>query len=291
MQDPQQAVHLVATAIGYGALVMLWAGLTLGIVLRDGWAVERIRPATLAALHQTATACGLTLVIVHALTQLAVPDGPTRTVDLVIPFLHHTHPIGVGLGLLALDMMIALGGSVLLRRRLGYHKWRVLHRAGYLAFALLIGHVVVVGAARRSIVLLAVVAALGIATITVGLFTAGWVSRLPDRVGDLLSAERRRRKVSIQVDATRCVHFGFCQHEAPDLFEVREDGRLGHSPTARIDQVDAAIRAARACPTRAIVLSRRAVRVVLGEPPEGVDTPPSDNHADTGDGSAAHAGA
>ena len=145
------------------------------------------------------------------------------------------------------------------------------------------------------------VATVGVVTIAVGLTTAGWVSRLPDRLADLLSADRRRRKVSIQVDTTRCVHFGFCQHEAPDLFEVRDDGRLVHAPTARTEQVDAAIRAARACPTRAILLSRRAVRVVLGEPPEGVDDPSGAGASDAGtagtsagsasDGGAAHAGA
>jgi hypothetical protein len=54
--------------------------------------------------------------------------------------------------------------------------------------------------------------------------------------------------------------------------------------------VDAAIRAARACPTRAIVLSRKAVRVVLGEPPEGVDDPPRAGHA-AADGGGAHAAA
>ena len=274
MRDQQQAVHLVATAVGFVSLALLWLGLVLGVVLRDGWALERIRPATLASVHQTVAACGLTLAITHALTQLAVPGGSTRFVDVLIPFTHRNHPLGAGVGVLGLELMIAIAASVLLRHKMGYHRWRIIHRFGYLAFALLLGHVFAEGLGRRPIWVLGPILALGVVTVAFGLGTAGWVSRLPRRIGDLLKIGRRGQQVTINVDATRCVHFGFCQHEAPELFEVRDDGRLEHAPTADADQVDAVIRAARACPTRAILLSRQAVRVVLADPPEEFGDPP-----------------
>lgn len=272
MRDSQQAVHLVATAVGFTSLTLLWLGLVLGIVLRDGRALDRIRPSTLAAVHQTVNACGLALVAVHGLTEIVLPGGGTDLVNALIPFTHRSHPVGVGLGVLGAELMIALALSVLLRHRIGYHRWRVVHRFGYLAFALVCAHVVTVGFDRRPVWLLSLLATIAVLTIGLGLATAGWVSRLPQRIAEILATRRRGERVAIHVDATRCVHFGFCQHEAPELFEVREDGRLEHAPSASVDQLDAAIRAARACPTRAILLSRQAVRVVLAEPPaEPVD--------------------
>jgi ferredoxin/DMSO/TMAO reductase YedYZ heme-binding membrane subunit len=283
MRDQQQAVLLVASAVGFASLTLLWLGLVLGVVLRDGWALERIRPATLAAVHQTVTACGLTLAVTHALTQLAIPDGPTRLIDELIPFVDRRSPFGVGMGVLGIYLLIAVASSVLLRRRLGYHRWRVIHRVGYLGFAVILCHVVTVDPGRQSMWLLAPLVLLGAVTIVVGLGTAGWVTRLPLRISDLLKIGRRKQRVTIHVDATRCVHFGFCQHEAPDVFQVRDDGRLEHSPMADGDTVDAVIRAARACPTRAILLSRHAGRVVLADPPEEMADPPGDGDTKSGD--------
>ncbi|MBT8226460.1 MAG: hypothetical protein HKP61_03590 [Dactylosporangium sp.] len=275
MQDPQHGVYLVVTAVGFSALAMLWLGLVAGLVLRDGRAIDRIRPATLASLHRTAVSCGLTLAVVHALGQLAVPSSEVRVIDLLIPFLHERTQFGVGLGVVGLDLMFMVAGSVALRRFAGYTRWRFVHRLGYLAFALLLGHVCAVGAGTYHVAVIGPIVVIGAGTIALGLATAGWVSRLPHRVRDLLAEGRWGRRVAVHVDATRCVHFGFCQHEAPDLFELRDDGRLDHASTARANQIDAAIRAARACPTRAILLSRRAGRVVFANPGQDEDEVPS----------------
>jgi sulfoxide reductase heme-binding subunit YedZ len=64
--------------------------------------------------------------------------------------------------------------------------------------------------------------------------------------------------VAVAVDAGRCVRFGFCEREAPDLFRLRDDGRLAFRATVPPGLVDAAVRAAESCPARAIALTRAA---------------------------------
>lgn len=284
-----QGVELIASGVGYASLALMWFGLVLGLILRDGRALDHMRPVTLAAMHQSVTACGFSLAVVHALSQLAVPGGPTDLLDVLVPFTHQVHPVGVGFGVIVLELVIAIGVVTALRDRLGYHRWRMLHRFGYLAFSLLALHVVIAGD-HRSWWLRGAILIVAAVTVGYGLWTAGWISRLPYLVAALFAApSRRARRVSIHVDNTRCTRFGFCQHEAPELFELRASGRLKYSATAMAEEVDAAIRAARSCPTRAIVLSRQAVRVVVAEPPsedsaEGEDETGQDPQSQPGGG-------
>ena len=59
----------------------------------------------------------------------------------------------------------------------------------------------------------------------------------------------------IEVDLSRCTGLGMCEAEAPDLFEVQDDGSLkvlNDHPGA--DQLAAAQAAVDACPTEALSL-------------------------------------
>jgi ferredoxin len=59
------------------------------------------------------------------------------------------------------------------------------------------------------------------------------------------------------------VRFGFCEHEAPEIFQLRGDGRLTYRPGVPASQLQQVIQAARVCPARAIVLSRAATTMVM----------------------------
>jgi ferredoxin len=61
--------------------------------------------------------------------------------------------------------------------------------------------------------------------------------------------------VGISVNNARCHLYGFCQAEAPDLFQLTEDDRLRYIGQVSDDHVEAARAAARVCPMRAISLS------------------------------------
>ena len=58
---------------------------------------------------------------------------------------------------------------------------------------------------------------------------------------------------SVQVDRSLCASTGTCEMIAPDLFEISDDGDLiVLADPVPDDQVDAARKAARECPTRAL---------------------------------------
>lgn len=59
----------------------------------------------------------------------------------------------------------------------------------------------------------------------------------------------------IVVDYAKCTGLGMCEAEAPDLFEVQDDGSLkvlNENPSA--DQLAAAQAAVESCPTEALTL-------------------------------------
>jgi sulfoxide reductase heme-binding subunit YedZ len=89
--------------------------------------------------------------------------------------------------------------------------------------------------------------------------------------GEKVAASRARTKsVTVNVDPSHCVRFGFCEHEAPEVFQLRNDGRLTYKAQVPQDQVEAVIQAAQVCPARAIKLSRIPTTVVMsssGAPP------------------------
>jgi ferredoxin len=61
---------------------------------------------------------------------------------------------------------------------------------------------------------------------------------------------------TVNVDPVRCARFGFCEHEAPDVFQIRREGRLTYRSQVSGEQIDSVIRALEVCPARAITLGK-----------------------------------
>src|SRR5262245_53097652 len=102
MPTGRHSVDIVAATVGFIALILLWSSVMWGALLRVGWRFSNVRHQTLYGVHQTLSLVGLTLGIVHALAQLAVPGGPVNLVDEVLPFSNGSDPFGTGLGVISL---------------------------------------------------------------------------------------------------------------------------------------------------------------------------------------------
>src|SRR5438477_25503 len=111
-----------------------------------------------------------------------------------------------------------------------------------------------------------VAAGVGFVSLVLLWLTVGWVSllvlrlatttraaSLPKRVAERLAGRLRGRQVLVNVDPGKCVRFGFCEHEAPEVFQLRGDGRLTYRPAVPAAQIEQVIAASRVCLARAIV--------------------------------------
>ncbi|HEY7102182.1 MAG TPA: ferredoxin [Mycobacteriales bacterium] len=270
LRTAQDSVHLIAATIGFVSYAALWAGTLWGTVLRSGWATSRLRHQTVHSVHMHVILLGLTLGIVHGIVQMAAPYGKVRAIDVVVPFIDRADPIGVGLGVAALELMIATALSVLVQRRIGYARWRALHSLGYLSFTMVAAHLLISGSELYPAPVRTAIAASWAVVILAGISTVTHIARLPRAIFDRLSPRHRAEEVTVAVDPGKCGSFGFCEQEAPAIFTLRSDQRLAYRSVVPSDQAEAAMRAAVVCPARAIKLGRLPATVVVSQP--GADT-------------------
>jgi ferredoxin/DMSO/TMAO reductase YedYZ heme-binding membrane subunit len=266
-----QSVHLVAMTAGFLAYFLLWVTVMWGMMLGRGWATTRFKRSQLYATHMTIALIAMTLGWGHAFTQLANPVGAVDLIDEFIPFANGRDPIGVGAGVLATEIMTALLVSMPLQRLLGYGRWRALHSLAYASFTLMAGHVLLSGSDVDPLFVKIPVLALWLSTVVLWLGVSDWALKHRRAIIDRAGNRLRGQTAEVGVDPGRCARFGFCEQEAPAIFELRTDGRLGYRLTVPPDEIAAVARAVKVCPARAITLNRAGSRVYLPGN-ESVDT-------------------
>jgi sulfoxide reductase heme-binding subunit YedZ len=266
VRTASETAHIVAASVGFLSFFLLWLTVMWGITLRSGWALTTIRHHTLYGTHMTLSLFGLALGIVHAAAQMATGGGPVGLIDEFVPFTNDTDPIGVGFGTIALEIFVALPLSVLFQKKLGYHRWRGMHALAYVAFTLVTAHLLISGSEVSPFPpVSAAVAGAWVITVLMWIASAVGANKVPKVMGgEKVAASRARTKsVTVNVDPSHCVRFGFCEHEAPEVFQLRNDGRLTYKAQVPQDEVERVIQAAQVCPARAIKLSRIPTTVVM----------------------------
>jgi ferredoxin/DMSO/TMAO reductase YedYZ heme-binding membrane subunit len=259
-----QAVHLVGHTLGFASYVVLWVTVLWGMMLGRGWGMTRFKHSNLYAIHMTVALIGMTLGWSHAVGQLFVPGGPTYLGDLFIPLANARDPIGIGVGTISIEIMTALLISIPLQRKMGYGRWRAMHSLAYVAFTLLAGHIVLSGRHVGPYWFIKYpVLAMWLSTILLWLGVSRWALRSKRAATDAIGNRFRGQTAEVKVDAAKCTRFGFCEQEAPRIFELRADGRLGYRATVPPEEVEAVVRAVKVCPARAISLNRAGSRVYM----------------------------
>jgi DMSO/TMAO reductase YedYZ heme-binding membrane subunit len=135
-----QALWYLTRGTGAVTLILLTASVVLGIVNVRRWRPQAWPRFVLDALHQNVSLAVLVLVVVHVLTSLLDGYAPIAVLDAVIPFVGTYRPLWLGLGALALDLLVALTLTSLLRRRIGQRAWRAIHWAAYACWPLALVH-------------------------------------------------------------------------------------------------------------------------------------------------------
>ena len=116
---------------GAVTLLLLTATVVLGITNSARWASRRWPRFVTERLHRNLSLLVLVFLALHVAT--AVADGyvPIRWLDAVVPFRSSYRPLWLGLGAVALDLLLAVLVTSLLRARLGHRAWRAVHWLAY----------------------------------------------------------------------------------------------------------------------------------------------------------------
>lgn len=135
----------LARGTGVVALLMLTLTVVLGITTRSGRTGAGLSRFGVVDLHRTASLTGAGLVLLHVTTLMLDPYAQLRLVDLVLPFVGAYRPLWLGLGTLALDLLLVLVGSSLLRRRIGPRAFKAVHWLAYAMWPLALVHGLMTG--------------------------------------------------------------------------------------------------------------------------------------------------
>jgi sulfoxide reductase heme-binding subunit YedZ len=134
------ALWYLTRASGVVSLLLLTAGLVLGILGTVRWRSERWPRFAVVSIHRNLTLFAIAFVALHVITTIADGYAPVGFKDAVIPFVSKYRPLWLGFGALAFDLLLAIVVTSLLRARIGYRAWRAVHWLAYASWPLALLH-------------------------------------------------------------------------------------------------------------------------------------------------------
>jgi methionine sulfoxide reductase heme-binding subunit len=135
---------LASRSAGIVAFCLVSASVILGLSMATKVTSVPTR-ARLRGVHEQLAVAGLVAVAAHGLLLLGDRWLQATPVGLVVPFTLGYRPLFTGLGVIAGWGAALFGLSYYARRRIGYARWRSLHRATFLVWLLGATHAVGAG--------------------------------------------------------------------------------------------------------------------------------------------------
>jgi len=135
-----KALWYLTRGAGVVTLLLLTASVVLGAVTSARWSSPRWPMFVIEWLHRNISLLVLVFLTIHVAS--AVIDGfvPLRWVEAIVPFSSAYKPLWVGLGAVALDLLVAVAVTSLVRVRIGYRTWRVVHWTAYACWPVALVH-------------------------------------------------------------------------------------------------------------------------------------------------------
>ena len=120
-----------ARAGGFAAYVLLTTAVSAGLVLRNRWQTARWPRLITNELHGFLSLLALIFIAVHIVAVLVDPFTRFGLVEVLAPFASHYRPVWMGLGVVALYLLLAVWVSSQLRAHIGFRTWRTIHLLSY----------------------------------------------------------------------------------------------------------------------------------------------------------------
>ena len=140
----------VTRGSGTVALLLLTAGVVLGVLSAMRWQSRRTPRFVVSGLHRNVTLLAVVFVVIHVVTTVGDRFAPIGFRDAVLPFLSPYRPLWLGLGAVAFDLLLALIVTSLLRARIGLRLWRGVHWLAYASWPIALVHALGTGSDART---------------------------------------------------------------------------------------------------------------------------------------------
>jgi methionine sulfoxide reductase heme-binding subunit len=127
-------------AAGLVALLLLTMSVLLGVLTAGRFSSPRWPRFLTVGLHRNLSVIALVFLALHVGTTVLDSYTSIQLSAAFIPFISSYKRGWLGLGAIALDLLIALVVTSLTRIRLGHRAWRLVHWSGYACWPVAVAH-------------------------------------------------------------------------------------------------------------------------------------------------------
>jgi sulfoxide reductase heme-binding subunit YedZ len=146
----------LARGSGTVSLILLTVVVALGVGTRSGRGFAGMARLAVASVHRSAALLSVVFLVVHVTALMFDPYAQLKLLDLVLPFTSTYRPLWVGLGAVALDLLLAVMITSLLRERIGRRVWKAVHWLAYAMWPVALAHGIGSGSDRSTFWMLAI---------------------------------------------------------------------------------------------------------------------------------------
>ncbi|MDO5745883.1 MAG: ferric reductase-like transmembrane domain-containing protein [Micrococcaceae bacterium] len=134
------ALWALGRTSGMIALALFTLSVVLGILTGSGRALPGLPRFSVVLLHRNISLLATVFLGLHVGTLLLDSYAKLTLGDLVVPFMGSYRPFWQGLGTVALDLVLAVIITGLLRHRLGLRAFRAIHWLSYVMWPIALAH-------------------------------------------------------------------------------------------------------------------------------------------------------
>jgi len=135
-----QILWFAGRATGAVSLVLFTAALVLGILTAGRAGFAGLPRAGVQRLHRSLSLVAIAFLAVHIVTTIVDGYVDITWWDVVVPFAAGYDPFWVGLGTVAVDLLIAIAITSAVRRHLPLPLWRAVHLTAYAMWPIALLH-------------------------------------------------------------------------------------------------------------------------------------------------------
>jgi DMSO/TMAO reductase YedYZ heme-binding membrane subunit len=138
-------------ATGLVTLLLLTASVLLGVITAGRFASEKWPRFLTVGLHRRISLLTLVFLALHIATTVVDTYTSIPAAAVFVPFASAYKEPWLGLGAVAVDLLIAIMVTSLLRSRLGFRAWRRVHWLAYACWPIALAHGLGTGTDRKTI--------------------------------------------------------------------------------------------------------------------------------------------
>ena len=135
-----QLLWFTTRATGVVALVLLTGTVVLGVLTSVRVSTRAWPRFAFQDLHRRISLLAVVFVALHVVTTVTDAFAPIGWVSVFVPFTSSYRRLWLGLGTVAVDLLLAVTVSSLLRQKINPRTWRALHWLGYASWPLAVVH-------------------------------------------------------------------------------------------------------------------------------------------------------